>query len=79
MVNKDKVHEDESEYDNSDEIDYTDLLENSNDKLAQILIKCIQCEQNYLSKIKFLKKTIRICPSKKEGLEESNNAIHTRI
>jgi len=58
MVNEDQVQEDKTEYESLDEVDYTYLLEFSKDELVQALIKCIQCEQEYLYKIKFLKKTI---------------------
>ena len=40
----------ETESENLDEVDYSDLLEYSKDELAQALIRCIQCEQEYLSK-----------------------------
>jgi len=78
MVNWNKVQEDETEYESSDQLDYTDLLEYSKDELAQTLIKCIWCEQDYLSKTKILKKTIRDLTFKKGGLEKSNNAFTQR-
>jgi len=58
MANEDLIQEKETEYESSDEIDYSEFLEYSKRKLAQTLIKCIRCEQGYLSEIKFLKKTI---------------------
>jgi len=58
MANENQTHDEETEYESSDEVDYSDLLEYSKDELAQALIKCIQYEQDYLSKIKSLKKPI---------------------
>jgi len=75
----DQVQEDEIEYESSNEVNYTDFVEYSKDELAQTLIKYILYEQDYLSKINFLKKTIRDLTLEKEHLEESNNAFHTKI
>jgi len=58
MANDDLIQDDETEYESSDEVDYPDFLQYSKDELARALIKCIQCEQDYLYKIKFLKRTI---------------------
>ena len=74
MVNENQDQEDETKYESFDEVDYTNLLEYSENQLAQILTKCIQCEQGYLSK-----KTIRVLSLQKDGLEKSNNEFHTRI
>ena len=69
--NEDLILEEEIEYESSDEVDYSDFLEYSKDELARALIKCIQCEQNYLSKIKSLQKTISNLIFEKECLEKS--------
>jgi len=58
MTNKDNVQKDKTEYESSDEIHCFDFLEYSKDELAQALIKCIRCEQECLSKVKSMKKTI---------------------
>jgi len=58
MANEDQIQEEETEYESSDQVDHSDFLEYSKDKLARALIECIQCEKDYLSKIKSLKKTI---------------------
>ena len=55
------------------------FLEYSKNELAQALIKCIQCEQQYLSKIKALRKIIRDLSVEKEVLQKSNNKSHTMI
>ena len=55
----------------SPKVDYFEFLEYSKKKLTQGLIKCIRCEQDYLSKIKFLKKTISNLTFEKECLEKS--------
>ena len=70
MANEDLIQEEETEYESSDEVDYYEFLEYSERKLAQALIKCIQCEQDYLSKIKFFKKTISNLTFEKEFLEK---------
>ena len=51
MANEDLSQEEETKYKSSDEVDYSEFLEYSKKKLAQSLIKCIQCEQVHLSKI----------------------------
>jgi len=79
MANENQTHDEETEYESSDEVDYSNLLEYSKDELAQALIKCIQCEQDYLSKIKSLNKTISNLTFEKECLEKSKIEIHTRI
>ena len=56
----------EIEPENLDEVDYSNLLEYSKDELAQALIRCIQCEQEYLFKIKTFKKTIHNLFSEKK-------------
>ena len=60
-------------------VNYYDLLEYSNDELAQALIRCIQCEQEYLSKIKTFKKTIHNLLSEKEMLQKENDDLHLKI
>ena len=69
----------ETELENLDEVDYSDLLEYSKDELAQALIRCIQCEQVYLSKIKTFKKTIHNLLSEKEVLKRENDDLHLKI
>ena len=69
----------ETELENLDEVDYSDLLEYLKDELAQALIRCIQCEQEYLSKIKTLKKTIHKLLSEKEVLQRENDDLHQKI
>ena len=71
------VHETESE--NLDEVDHSDLLEYWKDELAQALIQCIRCEQEYLSKIKSLKKTIRNLLFEKEALQKLNSESLSKI
>jgi len=66
MVNEDQVQEDETDYESSDEVNCSNFLEYSKDELAEALIKCIRCEQEYLSKIKSLKKHFVIHPLKKK-------------
>ena len=61
----------ETEPENVDEVVYSDLLEYSKEELAQALIRCIQCEQEYLSKIKTFKKTIHNLLSEKEMLQRA--------
>jgi len=51
-----QTHDEETEYESSDDVDYSDFVEYSKDELARVLLKCIQCEQDYLSKIKSLRK-----------------------
>ena len=41
MANENQTHNEETGYESSDEVDYSDLLEYSKDELAQTLIKCI--------------------------------------
>jgi len=60
MVNEDLIQEEETEYESSDEVYYSDFLEYSKGELARALVKCIRCEQGYLSKIKSFKKKIPI-------------------
>ena len=69
----------ETESENLDEVDYSDLLEYSKDELAQALVQCIRCEQEYLSKIKSLKKTIRNLPSEKELLQKLSSEPLSKI
>jgi len=40
MVNKGQIQEEETEYESSDEVDYSNFLEYSKDELAQALVKC---------------------------------------
>ena len=70
MANEDLTQEEETEYESLDEVDYSKFLEYLKRELAQALIKCIRCEQDYLSKIKFLKKTISNLTFEKECLEK---------
>ena len=49
-ANEDLIQGYEIEYESSDKKDYSDFLKYSKDELAKTLIKCIQCEQGYLSK-----------------------------
>ena len=79
MANEDLSQEEETEYESSDEVDYSEFLEYTKKELAQALIKCIQCEQVYLSKIKSLKKTICNLISEKECLEKLKIETHTEI
>ena len=79
MANEDEIQEDKTEYESSDEVDYSEFLEYSKNHLARALIKCIQCEQDYLSKIKSLKKTISNLCLEKEYLEKSKVEDHTKI
>jgi len=79
MANENQTHNEETGYESSDEVDYSDLPEYSKDVLAQALIKCIQYEQGYLSKIKSLKKTISSLSFEKECLEKSKNEAHIKI
>ena len=51
-MNDGQIQEEETEYESLDEVDYSEFLEYSKGELAQALIKCIQCEQEYSSKIK---------------------------
>ena len=60
MANEDLSQEEETEYKSSDEVDYSKFLEYSKNESAQALIKCIQFEQVYLSKIKSLNKQFPI-------------------
>ena len=69
----------ETEPKDLDEVDYSDLLEYSKDELTQALIRCIQCEQEYLSKIKIFKKTIHNLLSEKEMLQRENDDLHLKI
>ena len=69
----------ETESENLDEVDYSDILEYSKDELAQALIQCIRCEQEYLSTIKSLKKTIRNLLSEKESLQKLNSESLLKI
>jgi len=71
MANDGLIQDDETEYESSNEVNYSDFHEYSNDELSRALVKCIQCEQNYLSKIKLLKRTIRNLTFEKECLEKS--------
>ena len=79
IENEDLIQEEETEYKSSDEVDYSDFLEYSKDELARALIKCIQCEHDYLSKIKSLKKTISNLSLEKECLEKSKVEAHIKI
>jgi len=79
MENVNQTHNEETDYESSNEVDYSDLLEYSKDELAQALIKCIQYEQDYLSKIKSLKKIINNLSFKKECLEKSKDKAHIKI
>ena len=79
MVKEDQVQEVETEYESSVEVDCCDFLEYFKDKLAQALNKCTRYEQEYLSKIKSLKKTICDLSFEKEVLQKLNNESHTRI
>jgi len=36
-----QTHDEETEYESSDKVDYSDFLEYSKDELARVLIKCI--------------------------------------
>ena len=58
MVNESQIQEEETKYESSNEVDYSEFLEYSKDELAQALVNCIECEQKYLSKIRSLKKVI---------------------
>lgn len=69
----------ETEFKNLDEVDYSDLLEYSKDELAQALIRCVQCEQEHLSKIKTFKKTIHNLLFEKEMLQRENDDLHLKI
>ena len=69
----------ETKLEKFDEVDYSDLLEYSKDELAQALIRCIHCEQVYLSKIKTFKKTIHNLLSEKEVLQRENDDPHLKI
>jgi len=79
MVNEGQIQEEETEYESSDEVDYSEFLEYSKDELAQVLVNCIECEQKYLSKIKSLKKVIRNLSFEKEALQKSNDELHMKI
>jgi len=79
MANEDLSQAEETKYESSDEVDYSEFLEYSKKELAQALIKCIQCEQVYLSRIKSLKKTICNLIFEKECLEKSKIETHTEI
>ena len=41
MENENQTHNEETDYESSNEVDYSDLLEYSKDELVQALIKCI--------------------------------------
>ena len=69
----------ETKLENLDEIDYSNLLEYSKDELAQALIRCIQCEEEYLSKIKTFKKTIHNLFSEKEVSQRENDDLYLKI
>ena len=69
----------ETESENLNEVDYSDLLEYSMDELAHALIQCIRCEQEYLSKIESLKKTIRNLLFEKEALQRLNSESLSKI
>jgi len=62
-----------------DEVDYSYFLEYSKDELAHALINYIQCEQDYLSKIKSLKKIIHDLLFEKEVFQKSNNEAQSKI
>jgi len=79
MANEDLSQEEETKYESSDDVDYSEFLEYSKKELAQALIKCIQYEQVYLSKIKSLKKTICNLIFEKECFEKSKINTHTEI
>ena len=66
---KNQAQEAETEYESSNVVDCYDFLEYSKDELAQALVKHIWCEQEYLSKMKPLKKTILNLPFEKEVLQ----------
>ena len=61
------------------EVDYSAFREYSKDELTKSLIKCIQCEQDYFSKIKSLKKTISNVSLEKECLEKSKVEAQIKI
>ena len=77
--NEDLIQEDEIEYESLDEVDYFDFLEYSKDELAKALIKCIQCEQDYLCKIKSLNKVISNLCLEKECLEKSKDEDYIKL
>jgi len=55
------------------------FLEYFKEELAQALIECNQYEQEYLSKLKSLKKAIYNLSFEKEVLQKLNSELHTRI
>ena len=69
MANEENDQEDETKYESSDEVDYSDLLEYFKDELAHALINCVRCEQKYLFKIKSFKKIIHDLCLKKDPLQ----------
>ena len=69
----------ETEFEDLDEVGYSNLLQYSKNKLAQALVNCNECEQKYLSKIKSLKKVIRNLSFEKEALQKSNDELHMKI
>jgi len=79
MANEDQIQEDETEYESLDKVDYSEFLEYSKNDLARALIKCIQCEQDYLSKIKSLKKTISNLCLEKEYLEDQKLKLTLKL
>jgi len=79
QVAKEEHGEEQTECESSNEADYSVFLEYSKDELAQALVICIEYEQKYLSKIKFLKKTIGDSSFKKEALQKSKDELHIKI
>jgi len=60
MANENQTHDEETQYESSNKVDYSDLLEYFKNELAQALVKYIQCKQDYLSKMKSLRKQLAI-------------------
>jgi len=46
MASENQTHDEETKYERSDEIDYSDLLEYFKDELIEALVKCFQYEQD---------------------------------